>query len=201
MTYFLIFVGLGYFLGSMPSAVWYAKIFHNIDIREHGSGNPGATNSLRVLGKTAGITVLVFDILKGLIVMYLASFYLSENWQLFSIGITSVLGHIFPVFSKFKGGKGVATAFGVILYFNPIGSLFSALVFFIVVFITRYVSLSSMLAAFTFAIYLLIKFPNQYLIVSMAFFLALLLVFTHRENITRLLIGKENRFPPKKDKI
>jgi glycerol-3-phosphate acyltransferase PlsY len=198
MNYFFVFLGLAYFLGSIPTAVWYAKIFHKIDIREHGSGNPGATNSLRVLGKTAGITVLIFDIVKGYLVMYLASYYLDQNWQLFAIGITAVVGHIFPIFSQFRGGKGVATAFGVILFLNPFGALISAIVFFIVVFISRYVSLSSLLGAFAFAIFLTIKFTDQPLVYGMAFFLSFLLSFTHRENISRLLNGNENKFPPKK---
>lgn len=186
-----------YVLGSIPTAYWYAKYFHGIDIREHGSGNIGATNSLRVLGKKAGIIVLIFDLLKGLIPAYLARFLGLSEEVVFLIGITSILGHIFSVFAGFKGGKGIATSLGVILAVSPIGGGVSVLVFITVVYISKYVSLGSLLAGLAFVVYFLITngFLNTLSYTAIGLFL--LIVFTHRGNIQKLLNGTENKIGKK----
>ena len=139
----LAFLLLAYLIGSIPSAVWYAKYFHGIDIREHGSGNAGATNSLRVLGKKAGIIVLIFDLIKGLTPVLLSKYFGFLPEFSFIVGIVCVVGHIWSVFSQFKGGKGIATSLGVILAVSPLGAGISILVFIIVVVIFRYVSCKS----------------------------------------------------------
>ena len=186
-----------YLIGSIPTAYWYAKYFHGIDIREHGSGNIGATNSLRVLGKKAGIVVLVFDLLKGLIPAYLARFLGLSEEVVFLIGITSILGHIFSVFAGFKGGKGIATSLGVILAVSPIGGGVSVIVFITVVYIPKYVSLGSLLAGLAFVVYFLITngFLNTLSYTAIGLFL--LIVFTHRGNIQKLLNGTENKIGQK----
>jgi len=179
---------LAYLLGSIPTAVWYAKYFHNVDIREHGSKNAGATNSLRVLGKKAGIIVLLIDAMKGLIPVLVSKYLEMPDTTAFLIGLTSVFGHLFPIFSGFKGGKGVATSLGVIIAVSPLGALISLIAFVVVVFLTGYVSLSSLVAALVFVVY--------FLILSHTLFM--LLIYTHRANIKRLIDGTENKFTRKK---
>jgi glycerol-3-phosphate acyltransferase PlsY len=186
-----------YLLGSIPSAYWYGKYFHGIDIREHGSGNIGATNSLRVLGKKAGIFVLIFDLLKGLIPVYLARYLGLSEEMVFLIGLTAILGHIFSIFAGFKGGKGIATSLGVILAVSPIGGGMSAVVFIVIVYITKYVSLGSLLAGLAFVVYFLILNGVFNPLSYIAFGLLLLIVFTHRINIQKLLNGTENKLGKK----
>lgn len=186
-----------YLLGSIPSAYWYGKYFHGIDIREHGSGNIGATNSLRVLGKKAGIFVLIFDLLKGLIPVYLARYFGLSEEVVFLIGLTSILGHIFSVFAGFKGGKGIATSLGVILAVSPIGGGMSAVIFIVIVYITKYVSLGSLLAGLAFVVYFLISKGVYNSLSYIALALLILIVFTHRINIQKLLNGTENKLGKK----
>jgi glycerol-3-phosphate acyltransferase PlsY len=192
------FAVLAYLAGSIPTAVWYAKLFHGIDIREHGSGNAGATNSLRILGKKAGITVLVIDMIKGFLPVFLASFYIDEIHIRFLIGIAAVIGHILPVFSGFRGGKGIATSLGIILAIYPLGALISVVVFALTVGISRYVSLGSLLASLAFFIILIVRFPENLFLILVGLGLFLLLVFMHRENVKRLINGNENKFASKK---
>src|SRR3954463_4049953 len=148
----------GYLFGSIPTAVWIGKFFYNIDVREYGSGNAGATNTFRVLGKKAGIPVLLIDVLKGFAAVCLA--YLSEyrpssnqfiNLQLV-LGIASLVGHIFPIFASFRGGKGIATLLGIILAVHPYAAFCAIAVFIITLLISSYVSLSSMTAALCFPV-------------------------------------------------
>lgn len=188
---------LAYLLGSIPTAVWYAKYFHNVDIREHGSKNAGATNSLRVLGKKAGIIVLLIDAMKGLIPVLVSKYLEMPDTTAFLIGLTSVFGHLFPIFSGFKGGKGVATSLGVIIAVSPFGAFISLIAFVVVVFLTGYVSLSSLVAALVFVVYFLILSHNL-LMSAIAFALFMLLIYTHRANIKRLIDGTENKFTRKK---
>jgi glycerol-3-phosphate acyltransferase PlsY len=188
---------IGYLFGSIPTAYWYAKYFHGIDIRKHGSGNIGATNSLRVLGKKAGIVVLIFDLLKGLIPVYLAKYLGLTQEVVFLIGLTSILGHIFSVFAGFKGGKGIATSLGVILAVSPIGGGISAVVFIAVVYITKYVSLGSLLAGLAFVVYFLISNGVFNSLSYIAFGLFVLIIFTHRSNIQKLINGTENKLGKK----
>ncbi len=189
---------LAYLMGSIPTAFWYAKYFHRIDIRQHGSGNVGATNSLRVLGKKAGIIVLIFDLLKGLLPVLMSRYLGFSEEETFLVGIISILGHIWSVFANFKGGKGIATSLGVILAVSAPGAGISVLVFVVVVYFTKYVSLGSLLAGLTFVLYYLIFNSGQTLMSLIAILLFVLLVYTHRENIKKLLKGTENKLSSKK---
>ncbi len=184
---------IAFLIGSVPTAYWYAKYVHNLDIRQHGSGNIGATNSLRVLGKKAGIIVLFIDLLKGLIPVLIARKlgFTPENTLL--VGIFAVLGHLFSPFVGFKGGKGIATAFGVILAFSPLGALASVAAFGIILYATRYVSLGSIVGVLVFLVYTLVRFQGNLQIQLLAAGLTALLIFSHRENIKRLLKGIENK--------
>lgn len=189
---------LAYLMGSIPTAYWYAKYFHGIDIREHGSGNVGATNSLRVIGKKAGIIVLIFDLLKGLSPVLLSRYLGFSEEETFLVGITSILGHIWSIFANFKGGKGIATSLGVILAVAPAGAGISVLVFVSAVYFSKYVSLGSLLAGLTFVFYYLIFYSSETTMSLIAFSLFILLVYTHRENIKKLLKGTENKLSSKK---
>lgn len=187
---------LAYLLGAIPSAIIIGKTFYNKDVREEGSGNAGATNTFRVLGKIPGSIVLIMDVLKGVLGVY--SFLLfdlsySSELQLL-LGITAVLGHIFPVFLKFKGGKGVATLCGVMIGIQPIVSLLCVLIFLILLTISKYVSLSSIIS--TLAFFILVTFFFNDVDISTQVFGAavfLLVTYTHRENIKRLRKGEENK--------
>jgi len=194
-----------YLIGSIPSAVWVGKCFYGIDVREHGSGNAGTTNTIRVLGTKPGIIVFAIDMLKGFFAVSLAHFssYVSGtepfvNLQLL-LGIFAVTGHIFPLYARFKGGKGVATLFGMVIALHPLAALICFAVFIVVLSISKYVSLGSMTAGLTFPI--LIIFVFQIRIPSLMVFaiLASILLFvTHKKNIIRLLHHEENKFSFKK---
>jgi glycerol-3-phosphate acyltransferase PlsY len=200
----LMGVIIAYLLGSIPTAVWYGKIFHGVDIRQHGSGNAGATNSLRTFGRKAGIIVLIIDFLKGFLAIFIAQFFQANNEYLPQMmGLAAVIGHLYPVFAQFRGGKGVATALGVIAASFPMSVIICVVVFFILVFATRYVSLGSMIGALAFPIQVALNVwhvnPDQdpyYIAFASALFL--ILVFTHRHNIQRLMKGTENKFGAKK---
>ena len=175
-------------------------MFFNIDVREFGSGNAGATNTFRVLGKSAGIPVLIIDILKGTAAVSLSYFSGFEtgstafiNVQLV-LGIAALLGHIFPVFAGFRGGKGVATILGIVICMLPTASALSLVVFLVVLFTSRIVSLSSMLAglAFPFILHLVLHNTNQVLTIF-SIVVAVLLLITHRKNIGRLLRREESK--------
>jgi glycerol-3-phosphate acyltransferase PlsY len=192
------FILLAYLLGSIPTAVLYGRIFHSVDVREFGSGNAGATNSLRVLGKRAGLAVLIVDMFKGFLAVFLAKYFLeAEPATLIIIGFAAVIGHLLPIFSGFRGGKGVATSFGVLLALNPLGALVCLIVFLVVVKLTKYVSLASLMGSFSFIPFNFWQNSGEHFFQLMAFVLFLLLVFTHRENVKRLIDGNENRYPPK----
>ncbi len=196
----LIDLIVAYLMGSIPSAVWIGRIFYHTDIREYGSGNAGATNTFRVLGKKAGIPVLLIDILKGLAAVQLP--YLSElipgsvpfvNLQLV-LGVAALFGHIFPIFASFKGGKGIATLVGIILAVHPCAALVSIAFFFVVFLISHYVSLSSITAAITFPIVVIVVFKTQ--IPSLVIFsmvIAVLVLITHQKNIERLIRNEESK--------
>lgn len=197
----------GYLIGSIPTAVWYGKVFHNIDVRNVGSGNAGATNSLRVLGKKAGAIVFLIDFLKGFIAYKLSELIMPETSSLngyplgFFMGFAAIIGHIFPIYAGFRGGKGVATALGVISAAFPMAALISFLVFVVVVYFTRYVSLGSILGGIAFPIQFIFRMwetdlQNEYLIFGSI--VSLILILTHRQNIKKLLNGTENKFGAKK---
>ncbi|MDQ2792440.1 MAG: glycerol-3-phosphate 1-O-acyltransferase PlsY [Bacteroidota bacterium] len=196
-----------YLLGSIPTALWVGRRFFGLaDIREHGSGNAGATNTFRVLGPKAGSFVLVVDALKG----FVAAFFLPqwlvaqgaiapehELYYRLACGTLAVVGHIYPVFAQFRGGKGVATILGMMLGVAPATVGVCILVFIIMLLLFRFVSLASMTAGITFALLqLLPQFrPAQPFLVYVGFVVAALLIYTHRANIGRLRAGTESRVP------
>lgn len=192
-------VVIAYLLGSIPSAVWIGKGFHNIDVREHGSGNAGTTNTIRVLGWITGIPVLLIDITKGWLAAMLPVFLhlaahgsaLMINLQMIT-GVVAIIGHIFPVFARFRGGKGVATVFGVFLALQPLLTLCSIGIFLIVLFITGIVSVSSMSAGISFPVFLFLFFDTPSVFFKIfAVLVGIALIITHRKNIGRLLRGEE----------
>jgi glycerol-3-phosphate acyltransferase PlsY len=199
----LALVILAYLIGSIPTAVWVSKYVFNIDIRDYGSGNAGATNTFRVLGSKWGTFVMVSDMLKGLLAVklsFLIPYYVENdfactNFQI-GLGLAAVLGHIFPIWAEFRGGKGVATLFGLVLGISPLTALGCVGVFMLVLYLTRFVSLSSILASLAFPIFILIVFNvdnETYRIFAIA--VALLVILTHQKNITRLLRGSESKAP------
>lgn len=201
ITYAVLAFVLAYLLGSIPSAVWIGKRFHNIDVREHGSGNAGTTNTIRVLGWATGIPVLLIDIAKGWLASMLPVFFhlaepgsaLITNLQLMT-GIVAIFGHILPVFAGFRGGKGVATVFGVFLALQPLLTLCVIAVFLTVFFITGIVSVSSMSAGVSFPVLLLVFFDTPSLLFKIfAIIVGAALLVTHRENIRRIWRGEEKR--------
>jgi len=192
---------LSYLLGSIATAVWTGKIFHGIDVREHGSGNAGATNVIRVLGWKTGIPVLFIDVLKGWGAAMLPVFFnlagegtaILTNYQILA-GLAAIIGHIFPVFAGFRGGKGVATIFGVLLAIHPLLTISCLGVFLCILLITGYVSLSSMSAGAAFPILLLLFFDTPSVFFKIfSIIVAIALIFTHRKNISRLLKGEESK--------
>lgn len=202
ISLFVIAVVLAYLAGSIPSAVWAGKVFHGIDVREHGSGNAGATNTVRVLGWKTGIPVLIFDLFKGWLAAMLPRFLDAapadtETMMALQIvcGLAAILGHVFPLFAGFRGGKGVATTFGVLLALHPLLTLTCAGIFLIVLLASGYVSLGSMIAVAMFPILLvtLFKSPSVWLTVF-AIVVAAAVIVTHAKNIKRLLRGEEKRF-------
>lgn len=202
VTILVIAFVLSYLLGSIPSAVWIGRMFHNIDVRQHGSGNAGATNVIRVLGWKTGIPVLIIDLAKGWTAAMLPYlFRLAEpgtahliNLQILT-GITSILGHIYPVFAGFRGGKGVATIFGVLLAIQPILTLCCVGVFLISLLLSGIVSVSSISAGIAFPLLLFLLFDSpSHFFKFFSIFVAFALLFTHRKNISRLLKGEESRF-------
>lgn len=192
---------LAYALGSIPAAVWIGKYFHNIDVREHGSGNAGTTNTIRVLGWKTGIPVLLIDLGKGWLATMLPVFFhlalpgsaAITNYQILA-GVTAIIGHIFPVFAGFRGGKGVATVFGALLALQPLLTISCFGVFLIVLLLTGIVSVSSMSAGIAFPVLLLLIFQNQSVIFGIfSILVAFALIITHRKNIGRLLRGEESK--------
>ena len=201
----LILIILAYLIGSIPSALIISKKFFGVDIRDYGSGNMGATNTFRVLGSKYGTIVMVLDILKGAVAVGLYNFlpyYFTSDAEvqrtnfMIGLGLAAVVGHIFPIYANFKGGKGVATLFGMILAVQPLVAISCVGVFLIVLYLTRYVSLSSILAALFLPISVLwIWNENEVLYRVFALLVAALVVLTHQKNIGRILRGVESRVP------
>jgi acyl phosphate:glycerol-3-phosphate acyltransferase len=192
-----------YLIGSIPTAVWVSKAFFGIDIRDYGSGNAGATNTFRVLGSRWGAFVMAVDVIKGVVatsLYILMPYYLHDEYErtnfMVGLGLAAVAGHIFPIWAEFRGGKGVATLFGMILAIQPVAAVCCVAVFLLVLYLTRFVSLSSILASVAFAVLILYIFDAQEkLYRAFAIAVALLVVLTHQKNITRLLRGNENKVP------
>ncbi len=192
---------LAYLLGSIPAAVWIGKWRHKIDVREHGSGNAGATNVIRVLGWKTGLPVLSIDLAKGWLATMLPLFLNAAesgtgtltNLRI-AAGLIAITGHIFPVFADFRGGKGVATMFGVLLALQPLLTISCMGVFLAVLLITGIVSLSSMIAGIAFPLLLLLFFDTPSMIFKIfSVIVAIALILTHRKNIGRLLSGEEKK--------
>ena len=205
----VIAVLLAYFIGSIPSAIWVSKWFFGVDVRDYGSNNAGATNTFRVIGRVAGFTVLFFDILKGWVsVKILTSLILYEpqssefiNMQLV-VGITAVIGHVFPIYEKFQGGKGVATLMGIILAINFSAAIGCVVIFLLIFIFTSYVSLGAIVAAIFFPIItiFIIRFESIS-VIYFSIFISILVILTHKPNIYRLLNKDENKMKIKLKKI
>ena len=207
---------LSYLMGSIPSAIWVGKAFHGVDVREHGSGNAGTTNTFRVLGWPSGITVLIMDLMKG----FVPSFWLSALafnlieapfsgplapplWDVdaflkISCGLFAVIGHMFPIFARFKGGKGAATACGMLFGIEPISISISSIIFLSTIFFTRYVSLASILSSFFYPISILVLrfgfgMEIDGSILAFSTIVAFGIIYKHKSNIGRLLNGTESK--------
>jgi len=199
----VLIILLAYLIGSIPTSVWVSRYFFGIDIRDYGSGNAGATNTFRVLGKKWGTLVMVVDMLKGLAAVKLALLFpyyidheIARTSLQIGLGLSAVLGHIYPIWADFRGGKGVATLFGLVLGISPWSALCCSGVFLLVLYLTRFVSLSSILASLAFPIFILVIFnvDNQaYRVFAVG--VALLVILTHQKNISRLLKGSESKVP------
>lgn len=207
-VYILLAVTGAYLLGSISTAVWASRLFHGIDIREHGSGNAGATNVIRVLGWKTGIPVLLVDVAKGWLAASLpVAFNLDAggssgmiNLQILC-GIAAITGHVYPVFAGFRGGKGVGTTVGVLLALNPLLTLLCLGFFIAVLLITGYVSVSSMSFGIAFPLFLFTLFGTPSVIFKIfSVIMAIALIFTHRSNIRRLMKGEESKFIRRKNK-
>lgn len=199
----LLLIIIAYLLGSIPTALIISKRFFGIDIRDYGSGNMGATNTFRVLGSRYGTIVMIVDMLKGMTAVMLYNFLpyyfhneLERTNFMIGLGLAAVIGHVFPIFAGFKGGKGVATLFGMLLAVQPVIAVSCIGVFILVLYLTRYVSLSSILAALSLPICVLwIWNEHEVMYRVFALLVAALVIFMHQKNIGRILRGVESRIP------
>ncbi|MCP4581970.1 MAG: glycerol-3-phosphate 1-O-acyltransferase PlsY [candidate division Zixibacteria bacterium] len=210
MITLLTIIILSYLIGAFPSGIVLGRIFKGVDVRQHGSKNMGATNVFRVLGAKLAIPVLLLDMLKGTIAVVLIVHIdfgdqsMPFHWLKIIAGLAAILGHVFPIWIKFKGGKGVATAAGVLFGLMMLEVGMAIVLFIIIVTLTRYVSLGSILGTIFIPCsliaeqaYLGIKVHDSYMV--LAFILAITVVVTHRQNIKRLIRGEENKFGRKKE--
>ena len=205
-----IIIFIAYLIGSIPSAVWLVMYFHKIDIRDFGSGNAGATNTFRILGKKLGWVVLICDISKGVIASTLpylfSSFYLGYKDEVLILQLcasfTAVIGHVFPIFANFRGGKGVATALGLLFGVNPLAAGICLCIFLIVFFSFRFVSLGAISAALAFPLisYYVLNEDARIMIIF-TIVISTLVIIAHRNNFARLLKGNENKIDIRKKKI
>ena len=199
----VLLILLAYLIGSVPTAVWISKYYFKIDIRDYGSGNAGATNTFRVLGSKWGTFVMLVDVLKGIIatsLYILLPYYLTDEWDrtnfMIGLGLAAVLGHIFPIWAGFRGGKGVATLLGMAVAIQPLVALCCVGVFLIVLYLTRFVSLSSILAGVSFMVFILFIFNEKETLYRIfAVLVALMVILTHQKNIGRILKGTESKIP------
>ncbi len=193
-------VVIAYLLGSISFAVWIGRIFYKVDVREHGSGNAGTTNTIRVLGWKPGLFVLLLDAFKGWLAIHIGDGLMPDSladWQEYYdvlLAVSVLLGHIFPLFTGFKGGKGVATMVGIVIALYPEAFLGAFAVFMLVFLLTHYVSLASILAAIVFPILDIFVFHQEHVVLMIfAILVPLLIIVTHRKNIGRLLRGEESK--------
>ena len=187
----ILFIVIAYLIGSISPALLVGKVFYNTDIRTMGSGNLGTTNTFRCLGKKAGVIVFVLDISKGIIATMLPSLVLGRVEYLSIFGAFAMIGHVYPIFANFKGGKAVATGSGVFIFLYPTLSLILVAIFFSTLFITGYVSLGSILICLTSIVYLSIfeSGIDKWIMIVMCIFV----IYMHKSNIKRLLNGTENK--------
>jgi glycerol-3-phosphate acyltransferase PlsY len=199
---FFLGIFLAYMLGSIPSAVWIGIIFHGVDVREHGSGNAGATNVIRVLGPKAGLPVLLFDVFKAWLAVYLANFFAPDfysdnqiiNFKI-ACGMLAVLGHVLPLFANFKGGKGVASLVGVILALYPVAFPIILVWFILMLISTGYVSVGSITSSVLLPLLVILIFKEKSVgLIILSIMIAIFIPLTHRKNIHRLLRGEESKF-------
>jgi glycerol-3-phosphate acyltransferase PlsY len=197
----IVLLIVSYLLGSVPTAVWVGQTFYGKDVRDFGSGNAGATNTFRVLGKKAGIPVLIIDALKGWVAVMLPVWFLGgfdspvlfENFRVLC-GALAVFGHVFPVFAGFRGGKGVATLLGIAFGMFPIAALSGVGLFLLVLLLTHYVSLGSILASIGYGLFLLlVEKVHHDATILFALTIPVLVILTHTANIRRLINGNESR--------
>jgi len=193
----LLLLIFAYLLGSVPTGVILTRAFSEVDPRTQGSKNIGATNIYRTAGKKLGVLTLVGDILKGLIPVVIAKAVLDSHFWIAAVALTAFLGHLYPIFLKFKGGKGIATGLGAFLALAALPAFLSFLVFAAVVYRSRYISLGSLIAATAFPLFLALLNPHH-IYIPFAIVIGLFIFWRHRENIQRLMAGKENKFGAKK---
>jgi glycerol-3-phosphate acyltransferase PlsY len=191
---------ISYLLGSIPTSVWIGKRFFGIDVREHGSKNAGATNTVRVLGWKAGIPVFIIDVLKGVAAVelaYLSPLHSGTGWFInlqLGLGLMALVGHIFPFFAGFKGGKGVAALLGVVLSLTTGPALITFGIFVVILLLFKYVSVGSIIAGLSYPIIVTFVYPHPLSIEIASIIMATALVITHRKNIKRLIKGEESKF-------
>lgn len=198
---FTVFGLIAYLLGSIPTAVWVGKTYYGIDVRQHGSNNAGATNTFRVLGKKPGIVVLLIDVLKGALAVLLPYFVLKNQWSVNEVievqliaAIMAIVGHVFPIFAQFKGGKGVATSLGVIVGIHPPAAGICLLIFLLVFITFKYVSLGAIVTAIAFPLLIVFYFKVDSLwLQAFSIVLGSVVVFTHKKNIKRLINREESK--------
>ena len=199
MYWFIIIIPGAYLLGSIPTSVWLGRAIKGVDLREHGSGNAGATNAFRVLGKPIGSVVLLLDMLKGFLAVNLVQLQHeitpdTETWMILKIGLglLAVVGHIFPVFAGFRGGKGVATITGVALAIHPFAAMAAMGVYLLVFLLTRISAMGSLSAVLTYPVWIIWVFQSEYLTIRIfSLVVVVLVLITHRSNILRLARGEE----------
>jgi len=199
----LLLIVLAYLIGSVPTSVWVSRHFFDFDIRDYGSGNAGATNTYRVLGSKWGTIVMLVDMLKGVLAVKLALLlpqYADSETRFLNLqivfGLAAVIGHVFPIWAEFRGGKGVATLFGLVLGVSPLTALCCSGVFLLVLYLTRFVSLSSIFASIAFPVFILVIFNVDnpvYRVFAIA--VAMMVILTHQKNIGRLFKGNESKVP------
>lgn len=197
MTTFISFV-VAYLIGSISFSIIFTRAIKKVDIRNYGSGNAGATNTMRVLGKGPAIAVLLLDALKGVVAILIAKLLHLPEWAVDVTGLLAMVGHVWPIYHGFKGGKGVATTIGIFLILAPLATVITGIITIIIIAITRYVSLGSL--------FLILATPllSYFFGASLSFIIVGLLLFVlsvykHRENISRLIQGKENKLGAKKE--
>ncbi|WP_414840352.1 glycerol-3-phosphate 1-O-acyltransferase PlsY [Carnobacterium sp. TMP28] len=183
---------VAYLLGSIPSGVWIGKKMYGKDIREFGSGNSGTTNTFRILGFKAGVMVLLADVLKGTLAASLP-YFLNSDLNPMIVGLGAIVGHTFPIFAQFKGGKAVATSAGVLLAYNPPFFIFCVVLFLVILYFSRMVSFSSILGLFIILPSSLVT--NDVVLTTIAGILAVFIIYRHKDNIKRIRLGTESKVP------